>query len=97
MTEKQKKAFLKSEGWDRFPPFNGSPEKYGHPESEYKSGLHYLEAAYRIASRRRRQREARALRKRGYKFCLGSWWRPVIGKYVEMTRQEALQTLEAQP
>lgn len=100
MTEKQKKAFLKAEGWKRC-------------DIEFCSGWRdpvdqkcwTTESAYRIASRRKRQREARALRKAIWTYgdfqCFNDephafgWWHPKHPS--RHTRQEALQTLENQP
>lgn len=106
MTEKQKKAFLKAEGWRPYKVSDGTYGIDGWRDTKEKHVLESLapiEFAYRIAYRRKRQREARKLKAAGWHWRCASRFHAAKAGYVHAdyrgryTRQEALQTLDAQP
>lgn len=68
MTDKQKAAFLRKEGWKLHGYFSWT---------DPVSGLWIiLPGAYRIASRRKSARDRRRLVKAGFEFLNGKWWGP---------------------
>lgn len=98
MTEKQKKAFLKAEGWKRISllPLGSNQITWTWQDPRDKTCWR-LPIAFATASRRKRQREYRKLWGAGWlasRKYPGLW---TNGKGLYLTRREALQTLEQKP
>jgi hypothetical protein len=105
MNEKQKAAFLRSEGWKPYKVSDGTYGLDGWRDTKEKhvlESLAPLDMAYRIASRRRSQREARRLKAAGWRACSDDrrmWYllAPALIHGADYkSKSEALQLLEAQ-
>lgn len=103
MTDKQKAAFLRSEGWKSGRLAYGGLY-WGDPkEAGPWKAAHPLDTAYRIASRRKSARETRRLKAAGFCFVEKDCWvrmpfKVNIGRPVGIpgyTKSEALKLLEA--
>jgi hypothetical protein len=104
MTQKQMAAFLRKEGWDESWCKHANKADWPDPMSRNEMGYYHawytLEDAYRLARRRKAQREARRLKRAGYYFEYGQWWHGDhtlechLGDYQQaLTKAEALATL----
>jgi hypothetical protein len=70
ISDKQKAAFLKSEGWRK----GGQGDyEWGDPLAKWMS-WRTLEGAYRLAHRRKSQRESRRLKAAGWVHCGSGCW-----------------------
>lgn len=97
MTEKQMTQFLKAEGWG----IHVHSGFWWDPVKNFSNPLN-IETAYRIASRRKAQRDTRRLKAAGYEYgmCIAHGWgwfysdlSEKAGSYIG-TRAKALATLE---
>lgn len=86
------KAFLKAEGW-----ILAWDSSYWMPKNKNQTWPLSLLESYRIALRRKSSRERAALKRAGYLFNHGSWWKARKKNpdyYDQFTRSEALSKLE---
>lgn len=98
MTDKQKAAFLRSEGWKRYKVSDGTYGIDGWRDTKEKhvlESLAPLDMAYRLASRRKSARDRRRLVKAGYWACNEGGYH--FGGLVStcLPKSEALKLLEA--
>ena len=98
MTDKQKAAFLKREGWERHPLYR---HLMGDPKGKKLFHWMYLHEAMPIASKRKAAREVRRLKAAGWRwhdcgpsgFLNAGWKLNKKGFMGPHTRAEALATL----
>jgi hypothetical protein len=98
MTQREMKAFLKAEGWyPRIHPVTGRRREKGwmvDPHTWDSWGWGLVREAYRLAHRRKSQRERARLRRAGFRKA-GDFWVAPKTHIGYLGRAEALSTLEA--
>jgi hypothetical protein len=81
MTQKQMAAFLRKEGWKPYKVSDGTYGIDGWRDTKEKHVLESLapiELAYRLARRRKAQREGARLKRAGWRYFQGAWWHETI-------------------
>jgi hypothetical protein len=99
MKDKEKAAFLRAEGWFIGPGYDPWLKGFKvcrgtmiDPVKKHLYGHGLLDMCFQIAKRRKSQREARALRKAGWRRSGKGWIRPYTWS-IPLTRSDALIVL----